>query len=77
VAARYVLQMDADALDSTNVRRYWGNVDGEIVSGWELAVAWDVQGTPTQWRTLDQADAEDRRLLVELAARWHAPGRAA
>ena len=69
--------MDADALDSTNVRRYWGNVDGEIVSGWELAVAWDVQGTPTQWRTLDQADPDDRRLLAELAARSHAPGRAA
>ena len=38
--------MDADALDSTNVRRYWGNVDGEIMSGWELAVEWDVHGTP-------------------------------
>jgi len=69
--------MDADALDGTNARRYWGNVDGEIVSCRELAVEWDVRGTPTRWRTVNNDNPEDQRLLAELVIRWQAPGRAA
>lgn len=69
--------MDADSLDSTDVRQYWANIGGEIVAGWELAIDWNAQGTPTRWRTLNSDNPEDQRLLSELVITWQAPGRAA
>ena len=73
MAARYVIEMGVDTLNAGDVRHYWANADGEIVAGWELAVAWDQQGAPTQWRTLNADNPEDRRLLSDLVITWQAP----
>jgi len=37
-----------------DARRYWSNVRGKIVSGWEVANEWDETDRPTHWRTLNQ-----------------------
>ena len=41
-------------LSRVDARRYWANVRGKIVSGWEIANEWDETDRPTQWRTLDR-----------------------
>jgi hypothetical protein len=69
--------MDAHTLTATDVRHYWANVNGQIVPGWELAVQWDRQGAPTDWRPLNPDNPEDQRLLSDLVITWHAPTQAA
>jgi hypothetical protein len=53
-------------LSTPAVRSYWQNEGGDLVSGWELAIAWDQTGKPTDWRRLDLANPEDERLLWAL-----------
>jgi len=49
-------------------------VNGQIVPGWQLAVQWDRQSTPTHWRTLNSDNPEDQRLLSDLVISWQASG---
>jgi hypothetical protein len=58
--------MATGELTTPAVRSYWSNEDGYLVSGWELAIAWDDGGKPTAWRPLDPANPEDERLLWAL-----------
>ena len=53
-------------LSRVDARRYWANVRGKIVSGWEIANEWDETDRPTQWRTLDPENPEDRQLITAL-----------
>jgi hypothetical protein len=66
--------MGAETLTASDVRHYWANVNGQIVPGWQLAVQWDRQSTPTHWRTLNPDNPEDQRLLSDLVITWQAPG---
>ncbi len=53
-------------LTRADVRRYWSNVHGKIVSGWEVADKWDEHDKPTHWRTLNPENPEDQQLLRDL-----------
>lgn len=53
------------ALTQADVKRFWANVAGEVIAGWELAVAWDDRHHPTDWRTLKPENPEDQDLLRE------------
>lgn len=68
--------MDAHILNASDVRHCWDNVNGQIVDGWELAVGWDRQGTPTRWRPLHADNPEDQRLLSDLVMAGQATSRA-
>jgi glycosyltransferase involved in cell wall biosynthesis len=50
-------------LTRADIRSHWANDTGQLVTGWELATAWDTAGTPTQWRALADDNPEDHRLL--------------
>jgi hypothetical protein len=69
--------MDANDLDSTDVRHYCASVNGQIVPGWQRAVGWDRQETPIRWRMLNADKPEDQRLRSDLVITWQAPTRAA
>jgi hypothetical protein len=49
-----------------DARRYWSNVRGKIVSGWEVANEWDETDKPTHWRTLNPENREDQQLICAL-----------
>ena len=51
---------------AADARRYWANVRGRIVAGWELATAWDTNGKPIGWRTITPENSEDQQLLRDL-----------
>ena len=53
-------------LTKADARRYWSNVRGKIVSGWEIADTWDENDKPTHWRVLNPENPEDRQLLRDL-----------
>jgi hypothetical protein len=52
-------------LTEADVKRFWANVAGEVIAGWELAVGWDDRDHPTDWRTLRPDNPEDQDLLRE------------
>jgi hypothetical protein len=58
--------MNDQAHSIVDVRHCVENINGRIVSSWELATAWDWHGTPNCWRTLHSDDPEDERLLWDL-----------
>ena len=51
-----------------DVHRFWANVVGEIVTGWELADEWDALNQPIRWRTLKRDNREDQQLLRDPVA---------
>ena len=53
-------------LTRVDARRYWANLRGKIVSGWEVANEWDEAGKPTQWRPLNPENPEDQQLIRAL-----------
>jgi hypothetical protein len=60
-------------LTRVDARRYWTNLRGKIVSGWEVANEWDEDGKPTRWRPLNPENPEDQQLIDALGLTDGAP----
>jgi hypothetical protein len=56
-------------LTAADVHRFWANVVGEIVTGWELADEWDALNQPIRWRTLKRDNPEGQQLLRDLGVK--------
>ncbi len=55
--------MEARELTRDDVRSSWSNEAGQLVTAWELAIAWDDSGNPTHWRPLDGSNPVDEKVL--------------